>query len=232
MLRIRSGADRGQTSSSWLDSRHSFSFDGYHDPEQMGFRALRVINEDRVAAGHGFDLHPHRDMEILSFVYTGVLEHLDDIGNRGRVEAGEIQRITAGSGIRHAERNPGPGEVHFLQVWIVPSCPGLDPSYAKIQVPPQCRHNCLQLVASTDGRDGSLLVHQDTLIYSSVLEAGQAMQLTTTPGRYLWLQLIRGELSIDHRQQLTAGDGVAVSEHPELWLEALKETDFLLFDLA
>lgn len=232
MLVVRNSSARGQTRLPWLVSRHTFSFDSYYDPEQMGFRTLRVVNEDRVAGGHGFDLHPHRDMEILSFVYSGALEHQDDMGNRGRLEAGDIQLISAGSGIRHAERNPGDDEVHFLQVWILPERQGLPQSYAKTSVAAACRHNCLQLVASPDGRDESLQIHQDCLIYSSILDAGQAMQLTPQSGRHLWLQLIRGELRIDHRQQLKDGDGLAVSDVTELWLEAERETDFLLFELA
>ncbi|TMA39945.1 MAG: pirin family protein, partial [Deltaproteobacteria bacterium] len=189
MMTLRLAEDRGHTRLDWLDSRHSFSFDSYHDPRHMGFRVLRVINEDRVASGSGFPTHSHRDMEILTFVLEGALEHKDSLGTGSVIRPGDVQRMTAGSGISHSEFNPSRSEpVHFLQVWILPGPPGLAPSYEQRSFPAAG----VRLVASEDGRDGSITVHQDTAVYRAVLGPGEEVAHPIAPGRYAWIQMARG----------------------------------------
>ncbi len=231
MITVRRSEDRGHFVSDWLDSYHSFSFDSYYDPDQMGFRSLRVINQDRVKPGQGFPLHPHRDMEILSFVLEGELKHKDNLGHEGIIKAGEVQRISAGSGVMHSEYNPSETvEVHFLQIWVLPEEKGLNPSYEN-RVFELKEQNQLQLLASRDGRDGSAVVHQDIALYSGELEAGNCFEYHLAEERHAWIQVTNGELTIAG-EHLQAGDGAAISEEKMLGLSAKDEARFLLFDLA
>jgi redox-sensitive bicupin YhaK (pirin superfamily) len=231
MITLRKSAERGHFRADWLDSRHTFSFDTYHDPAHMGFRALRVINEDRVAPGSGFPLHPHRDMEIVTFILAGALEHRDDLGHREIIHAGEVQRITAGTGIRHSEANPSTtDEVHLLQIWLFPAEKGLAPSYETRRFTAAAPGG-LRLIASRDGREGSAVIHQDVSLYAGALAAGSRLKHLLAPGRHALLQVTGGELTLNGIP-LAAGDGAAVSEESELELAAFSETAFLLFDLA
>jgi len=227
MMTLRLAEDRGHTRLDWLDSRHSFSFDSYHDPRHMGFRVLRVINEDRVASGSGFPTHSHRDMEILTFVLEGALEHKDSLGTGSVIQPGDVQRMTAGSGISHSEFNPSRSEpVHFLQVWILPGRPGLAPSYEQRSFPAAG----FRLVASEDGRDGSITVHQDTAVYRAVLGPGEEVAHPIAPGRYAWIQMARGT-GLVNGTRLAAGDGAAVSEERSVALRGIESLEVLVFDL-
>ena len=227
MMTLRLAEDRGHTRLDWLDSRHSFSFDSYHDPRHMGFRVLRVINEDRVASGSGFPTHSHRDMEILTFVLEGALEHKDSLGTGSVIRPGDVQRMTAGSGISHSEFNPSRSEpVHFLQVWILPGRPGLAPSYEQRSFPAAG----FRLVASEDGRDGSITVHQDTAVYRAVLGPGEEVAHPIAPGRYAWIQMARGT-GLVNGTRLAAGDGAAVSEERSVALRGIESLEVLVFDL-
>ncbi len=231
MITVRKSEERGHFVSDWLDSYHSFSFDTYYDPDHMGFRSLRVINQDRVQPGQGFPLHPHRDMEILSFVLEGQIKHKDNLGHEEIISAGEVQRISAGSGVMHSEYNPSESEeVHFLQIWILPDEKGLIPSYESRGFEPK-KPNSLQLLASRDGRDGSAVVHQDIALYSGELEAGNSCEYQLAEGRHAWIQVTAGELEVAG-QHLHAGDGAAISEESALGLAARDKARFLLFDLA
>ncbi len=231
MITLRKSEDRGLYRADWLESRHTFSFDTYYDPEHMGFRALRVINEDWVAPGAGFPLHPHRDMEIVTFILEGELEHGDSLGHREVIRTGEVQRITAGTGIRHSEANPSATQtVHLLQIWILPAEEGLTPSYETRRfdaVPP----GSLRLLASADGRNGSARIHQDASLYSGALEKGGRLDVPFAAGRHAWLQATAGELTLNGTP-LAAGDGAAISDEPLLQLAAEGDASFILFDLA
>ncbi|MDO3376882.1 pirin family protein [Geoalkalibacter halelectricus] len=230
MIRIRKSDERGLGRESWLESRHTFSFSTYQDPRHMGFRQLRVINEDRVAAGGGFPLHAHRDMEIFSFVISGALEHQDDLGNRERIGPGELQMFSAGTGIHHSEYNPSPSEeVHFFQVWIFPERDGLPPRYEKKSF--DLDRPGLQLIASPQGEEGSALIHQNVRVYFGNLPAGEETQVILAPGLHLWLQLVDGHLSLND-ENLDAGDGAAVSEEGVLRLRSQDLARFFLFDLS
>jgi len=230
MITVRKSQDRGHFNLDWLDSYHTFSFDTYYDPNHMGFRTLRVINQDRVQAGAGFPLHPHRNMEILSFVLEGALRHKDNLGHEEIIRAGEVQRISAGTGVMHSEFNPSDtDEVHFLQIWILPEEKGLKPSYEKKQFEPK-DHNSLRLLASRDGRDGSAVVRQDIALYTGEVEAGNTVEYNLPEGRHAWIQVLAGELELRGRR-LEAGDGAAVSEVQVLSLSAPNEAKFILFDL-
>lgn len=230
MIKVRKSEDRGHARYDWLDSRHTFSFDTYHDPAHMGFRTLRVINQDRVAAGSGFPLHPHRDMEILSFVLSGALKHQDSLGHEGVIRAGEVQRISAGSGISHSEFNPSETEeVHFLQIWILPETKGLPPSYEQRGFSGDNQEG-LRLIASRDGHNGSAVIHQDVSIFSGQLAGGAEQEYLIQAGRHIWLQLIKGELKVNGRQ-LAPGDGIALSDETRLQLQAAAQAQYLLFDL-
>ena len=216
----------------WLDSRHTFSFAEHYDPRHMGFRALRVINEDRVAAGRGFGTHPHRDMEILSYVLEGALMHQDSLGTGSIIKPGDVQRMTAGTGVRHSEANASEREaVHFLQIWLLPEASGLTPSYEQRAFPPDTRKGRLTLVGSRDARKGSVTIHQDVALYSAALDLGDRASHTLQPGRHAWVQVARGALMVNG-QALTAGDGAALSEESAVELEASAPSDVLLFDLA
>ena len=232
MLRLRPGDSRGRTSLGWLDSRHSFSFGHYRDRAHMGFRSLRVINEDRVAAAAGFPPHSHRDMEIISYVLAGVLEHKDSLGNGTVIRPGEVQRMSAGTGITHSEYNPSKeAPVHFLQIWILPDREGIAPGYEQRPYPAAERQGRLRLVASPDGREGSITVHQDAALYVSLLEAEQAVEHRIASGRHAWLQVARGSVEANG-ERLGGGDGAAISAEPRLAVRAEEPSEILLFDLG
>ena len=227
MIALRPAEERGHTRLSWLDSRHSFSFDRYYDPRHMGFRVLRVINEDRVDPGQGFGTHPHRDMEILTFVLEGALEHKDSLGNGSVIRPGDVQRMTAGTGISHSEFNPSRTEpVHFLQVWILPERPGLEPSYEQRSFPAAG----LRLVGSRDGREGSVRIHQDVLVYVARLSPGEEVVHALAPGRHAWIQMARGAAQVNG-MRLAAGDGAALSEERWVTLRGVDGAEALVFDL-
>src|SRR5262245_649968 len=216
MITVRRSAERGHADHGWLDSRHTFSFADYYDPKHMGFRALRVINEDRVAGGQGFPRHPHRDMEIVSYVLSGALEHKDSLGTGSTIRPGDVQRMSAGTGVTHSEFNPSPAEpVHFLQIWLLPEREGIQPSYAQQNFPAESRGGRLRLVASRDARDGSLRVHQDVDLYAGLLGAGDRVEFALRPGRSAWLQLARGRCTLNG-VALEAGDGAAVRSESRL----------------
>ena len=196
MITLRKADDRFHTDIGWLDSRHSFSFGEHYHPEHMGFRALRVINDDRVRGGAGFPSHPHRDMEIITYVVEGALGHKDSMGNGTTIRPGEVQRMTAGTGVVHSEMNPSPAQTHFLQIWIVPEKPGLTPGYEQKAFPAEERQGALRLVASRDGREGSVTVHQDVALYASVLGPGQEVAHPLAPGRHAWVQVVRGQVTL------------------------------------
>lgn len=232
MITIRRANERGHADHGWLNSYHTFSFADYHDPAHMSFRALRVMNEDRVAAGQGFGTHAHRDMEIVSYVLEGELEHQDSMGNGEILRPGEFQRITAGTGITHSEFNPSQDQpTHFYQIWLLPERKGIQPSYEQKRFDATGRQDQLQLVASREGTDGSLLIHQDAKIYLVDLTAGHALTYPIPQGRYAWLQVLKGSLSVNG-QVLHESDAVAVSEETQLILQAETRTELMLFDLA
>jgi len=229
MIEVRRADDRGRGHSHWLDSRFSFSFADYVDPRHMGFRALRVINEDRIAAASGFGPHPHRDMEILTYPVAGVLEHRDSQGNRAQLAPGRIQLMTAGTGIVHSEMNPSPNrEVHLLQIWILPDRAGHAPGYQELDL--DDTGAALQPLVSPDGRDGTLAIHQDASVHRVRLPAKARLEHALAPGRHAWLQMIRGEAEMNG-VELTAGDGAAVSAEATLRIHAHSDTEALLFDL-
>ena len=231
MLTLRKSQDRGHVDHGWLDARHSFSFARYHDPAHMGFRVLRVINEDTIAPGQGFGMHPHRDMEILTYIISGELEHRDDMGNGSVIRPGDVQWMSAGTGVKHSEFNPSEAEpTHLLQIWILPDRTGRQPDYGEKNFPAAARQGRLCLVASPDGTDGSIRWGQDVRLYASLLAEGQEAGLDLEPDRHSWLQMIRGELEING-QTLARGDAVAVSDESRLQLKSSQDSEFLLFDL-
>jgi quercetin 2,3-dioxygenase len=230
MIKLRNSLERGHSNYGWLDSRHSFSFGHYHDPAQMVFSDLRVINQDVVAAGKGFGTHGHANMEIISYVLRGAVQHQDSLGTVATIRPGEVQRMTAGTGIRHSEYNPSSSEeTEFLQIWIEPDTQGLTPGYEQKNFGAANADGSLQLVASRDGREGSVVVHQDVNIYRGLMQSGETL-LHKNMSRQIWLQLVRGTLSVND-QMLIEGDGAAVSSLDELTLSAHSAVEFLLFDL-
>jgi redox-sensitive bicupin YhaK (pirin superfamily) len=232
MIRLRRAGERGHFDHGWLNTYHTFSFADYYDPAHMGFRALRVINEDRVQPKKGFPTHPHRDMEIVTYVLEGALEHKDSMGNGGVIRPGEVQRMSAGTGITHSEYNHSGSEpVHFLQIWIHPEKSGFSPSYDQKAFPPEERHGRLRLVASRAGRDGSVSYHTDTDLYATLLAPGQEVLHPLRPGRHVWLHVARGAVKMNGRD-LSAGDGVAVSDEPTIAIAAGDHAETLLFDLG
>jgi quercetin 2,3-dioxygenase len=229
---IRKAADRGAANFGWLDSRHSFSFGQYFDPAHMGFGPLRVINEDRVAPGGGFPTHPHSDMEIVSYVLEGALAHKDSTGAGSVVRPGDVQRMTAGTGVRHSEYNASDMDpAHFLQIWILPERAGLEPGYEQKRFETQEKRGRLRLIGSRDGRDGSVVIHRDVDLYATILARGERAAHRLPSGRAAWVQVARGEILVDG-QRLEAGDGMAVSDVGELRLEGLNDAEALLFDMA
>ncbi len=232
MYRIRKANERGHANYGWLDTYHTFSFADYYDPEHRRFRSLRVINEDRVSPGQGFGTHPHADMEIVTYVLEGELEHRDSMGNGEVLAAGELQRMSAGTGITHSEFNPSKTTpVHLYQIWLLPERKGIEPSYEQKRFDPQGRINSWQLVASQHPEHGAMKIHQDVDLYLADLEAKQSLQFSIKNGRHLWLQVLRGSISA-HGQLLQAGDGLSVSEEVQLDLLAESHSELLLFDLA
>ncbi len=232
MISLRPASERGHTSIDWLDSWHSFSFGDYHDPRWRGFRSLRVINDDRVAPGGGFDTHPHRDMEIITWVLAGALEHRDSLGNGSVIRPGDMQRMTAGSGILHSEFNPSSSEsVHLLQIWLFPDRKGLAPGYEQRAFLRGDLKNALRLVASGDGRNESVTIHQDADVYVAALDAGRALPHQLAPGRFAWLQVATGSVELNG-QELQAGDGAALSDERALAIVGRTDADVVLFDLA
>lgn len=232
MITVRQSQQRGYADHGWLKSYHTFSFSSYYDPNHMGFRSLRVMNEDRVAAGEGFGTHPHKNMEIVSYVLDGELEHKDSMGNGEVLRPGEFQRITAGTGITHSEFNPSPeNATHFYQIWLLPETDGLDPSYEQKSFDAKDRENKLQLVASQDAASGSLLIHQDAKVYLSELTAGGTVDYQIPADRHVWLQVLRGELTVSD-QTLSAGDAAAISEEEAIAIRSATGAELMLFDLA
>jgi redox-sensitive bicupin YhaK (pirin superfamily) len=232
MIQIRKGTDRGHFDHGWLDTYHTFSFGDYRDPAHMSFRSLRVMNEDRVAPGQGFGMHSHRDMEIVTYVLSGALEHRDSMGNGEVLRPGELQRMSAGTGIMHSEFNPADSEpVHLYQIWLLPERKSLTPSYEQKSFPESGRRGRWQWVASRTGRDGSLTVHQDAGILLANLAAGEQLRYPLAAGRHAWLQVLRGGAEVNH-QRLGASDGAAISEEAEVVLKATEDSEFMLFDLA
>jgi len=230
MITLRKSADRGHARFSWLDSRHSFSFGDYYDPAHMHWGPLRVINEDHIAPGAGFPTHPHRDMEIVTWVLSGTLAHKDSTGTEATIGPGELQRMSAGTGIRHSEYNASAAEpVHMLQIWLLPARQGLAPGYEQKSVGAAIEGR-LGLVGSPDGRDGSVTIHQDVELYATRLRAGETVRLQTRPGRLQWVQLARGEAQLNDIP-LTQGDGAALRDEPTLSLRAATPTEALIFDL-
>ena len=232
MISPRLAGDRGKADFGWLDGRHTFSFGEYHDPAQMGFGPLRVINEDRVQPGKGFGTHAHRDMEILSYVLEGALEHKDSIGTGSVIRPGDVQVMSAGTGIRHSEFNPSPTEpVHFLQIWVLPARDGIAPRYEQKRFLDARKRGRLLLVGSSDGRDGSVVIHQDVELMASVLTSGQHVSRPLRPGRNAWLQVVRGIVDLNG-PELGTGDGAAIEVEPTLAVTGKAEqSEFLLFDL-
>jgi quercetin 2,3-dioxygenase len=232
MITRRPAGERGRTRTDWLDSYHTFSFNRYYDPRHVGFRGLRVINEDFVAPAAGFPPHSHRDMEIITYVTRGALEHRDSMGNQSVIRPGEVQRMSAGTGVTHSEYNPSPdAPVHLLQIWIEPERAGLPPSYEQKEVSAEGAGGRLRLIASRGGRGDSVNVHQDVEVYSAVLDEGDEAAYELKAGRHAWVQLVRGSLSLNG-EALGPGDGAAVSEESGLVFKALEPSELILFDLA
>ncbi len=234
MINIRKAHDRGHADHGWLNSYHTFSFAGYHDPRFMGFRSLRVINEDRVRGGAGFPTHPHQNMEIISYVLEGALSHKDSIGTGSVIRPGDVQRMSAGTGVSHSEFNDSKTEpVHFLQIWLLPEPRSIGPGYEQKAFGEEEKRGKLRRVASRDGRDGSVTVHQDVNLYATLLSPGQEVRLELSPGRHAWVQVTQGEISLNG-SDLSAGDGAALSQEPIVSLTGTGtgDAEVLLFDLA
>lgn len=232
MLTLRRAEERGRANFGWLDSRHSFSFGHYFDEKHMGFGPLRVINDDRVAAGGGFPTHPHADMEIVSYVLEGGLEHKDSLGTGSVVKPGDVQRMSAGSGVRHSEFNASKSDpVHFLQIWIVPERKGLTPSYEQKTFSDADKRGKLRLVGSRDGREGSVTIHRDVDLYATVLGEGDKVAHDVKDGRIAWVQVARGTATLNG-EQLYPGDGVAIEAAGKLEVVGTSESEILVFDMA
>ncbi len=231
MMTTRRADERGKTEVDWLDSRHSFSFADYRDPEQMGFGPLRVINEDRVTPGAGFPPHGHRDMEIISYVLEGALAHKDSAGGGSVIRPGDVQRMSAGTGIRHSEYNASETEpVHFLQIWIMPARSNLPPGYEEKHFSEEQRRGQLRLIASPNGREGAVKVGRDVDLYASVLAPEERVSLSVRPKRKVWVQVARGSLDVNGAE-LKAGDGAGIEDERQVTVTAISPTEFLLFDM-
>lgn len=232
MLTLRKADERGHADHGWLDSHHTFSFADYYDPAHMGFRALRVINDDRVKGGKGFGPHPHRDMEILSYVLDGALAHRDSTGTGAVIRPGDVQRMSAGTGVVHSEFNASPtDEVHFLQIWLIPARRGIPPSYEQKTFPEAEKRGRLRLVASPDGADGSLTIHTDARVYAGVFGAGEHAELPLAAGRGAWVHVARGQVRVNG-QLVRGGDGVAIEDERAVRIEGVDGGEVLVFDLA
>lgn len=232
MITLRKAHERGHFDHGWLDTYHTFSFADYYDPAHLSFRSLRVMNDDRVAPGAGFGMHGHRDMEIVTYVLEGALEHKDSMGNGSIIRRGNLQRMSAGTGVRHSEFNPSASEpVHLYQIWLLPERRGLTPSYEELAIPEAETRGRFRLAASPDGADGSLTIHQDARLYLAKLAVGESVSHRIEPGRAAWLQVLRGGARV-LGHDLAAGAGIAVSDEPELDAQASAASELLLFDLA
>jgi redox-sensitive bicupin YhaK (pirin superfamily) len=232
MITLRPSKERGGADHGWLKTRHTFSFNTYHDPAQMHFRALRVINEDWIAPGQGFGTHPHDNMEIITYVLKGALEHKDSLGTGSIIRPGDAQRMSAGTGIRHSEYNASTThQVHMLQIWIMPNQRNVAPGYEQKTFPAEDKAGKLRLVAAPDGRDGAVTIHADTNLYVSVLKQGEKVTHTLAPGRHAWLQVTKGSVALNDKR-LTQGDGASASEEANLEIRATTDAEILLFDLA
>ena len=232
MISVREALERGHVDHGWLDTWHTFSFASYHDPRHMGFRQLRVINDDRVSPGHGFPPHGHRDMEIVTYVLDGALQHKDSMGNGSVIRPGDVQRMSAGTGVVHSEFNPSPAEpVHLLQIWILPAVTGRPPEYEQKTFPETELRDTLRLIADPDGRDGAVTIRQDVRLYAGRLGAGREVRQTLAAGRYAWLHVARGDARVND-VLLGTGDGAAISGETALALSATTSAEVLLFDLA
>ncbi len=231
-LAVRRSEERGRANFGWLDSKHTFSFGHYHDPQYMGFGPLRVINDDRVAPGGGFPAHPHSDMEIISYVLEGAMEHKDSLGTGSVIRPGDVQRMSAGTGIRHSEFNASKTDpVHFLQIWIMPERKGIEPGYEQKAFADAEKRGRLRLVGSRDGRDGSVTIHQDVDLYATLLRGGDIVEHTIAAGRGGWVQVARGSVELNGTT-LREGDGVAVTASGPLRIEGLADAEVLLFDMG
>jgi redox-sensitive bicupin YhaK (pirin superfamily) len=230
-MTIRPADERGHANHGWLDSHHTFSFADYYDPENMGFRSLRVINDDRVKAGQGFGTHPHRDMEIISYVLEGSLEHKDSMGTGSVMRPGDVQRMSAGTGVLHSEFNASKTDaVHFLQIWILPGERGIKPSYEQKTFGPSEKKGRLRVVVSPDAREGSVAVHTDAVLYAGVFGKGDRGELALARGRYAWVQVARGKVRVNGKE-LGEGDGAALSDEPAVRIEGVDDGEVLVFDL-
>ena len=232
MITIRGANERGHFDHGWLNTYHTFSFDQYYDPRYMGFRNLRVINEDFVAAGRGFPMHGHRDMEIITYILEGALKHEDSMGNGSIIRPGDVQRMSAGTGVRHSEKNASPDErVHLLQIWILPDTLNLEPEYEQKAFTEDERRGRLKLIASPDGADGSVRIHQDVSLFASILGAGERVERTMDAARYGWIQVARGSITVNDKTA-EQGDGAIVMGESSLEILAEQPAEILLFDLA
>jgi redox-sensitive bicupin YhaK (pirin superfamily) len=231
MISIRKSTERGHFDHGWLNTYHTFSFDQYHDPRYMGFRSLRVINEDFVAPGRGFPTHGHRDMEIITYILEGALQHEDSMGNGSVIRPGDVQRMTAGTGVRHSEKNASDKErVHLLQIWILPNADSLTPGYEQKAFSEAERRGRLRLIASNDGRDDSVKLNQDVSLFAAILDAGEEVERAMDPVRYGWIQVARGAVTVNG-EKAGQGDGVVVVAELSLKIEAEEPAEILLFDL-
>ena len=232
MITVRPAQARGHASHGWLDSHHTFSFANYYDPNHMGFRALRVINDDRVEPGRGFGTHGHRDMEIISYVIEGALEHRDSMGTGSVIRPDDVQKMSAGSGVMHSEFNASQSEpVHFLQIWLVPSEQGLKPSYEQQTFSREDKQGTLRAVATPDGRDGSVTINSDAVVYAGLFSQGERAELALARERHAWVHVVRGKVRVNGRE-LSEGDGAAIFEEPSVCVEGVSDGEVLLFDLA
>jgi redox-sensitive bicupin YhaK (pirin superfamily) len=232
MMIHRPAAERGHAQHGWLDSHHTFSFADYYDPDHMGFRALRVINDDRVEGGQGFGAHPHRDMEIISYVLEGGLEHKDSMGTGSVIKPGDVQRMSAGTGVTHSEYNASRTETaHFLQIWLVPAERGITPSYEQKYFADADKRGRLRVVAAPDARDGSLAIHTDAVVYAGLFDKGEAAEVKLGKGRHAWVQVAKGTVRVNGKD-LGPGDGAALSEETTVRVEGVDGGEVLVFDLA
>jgi len=230
-MEIRRAADRGHANHGWLDTHHTFSFADYYDEDHMGFRVLRVINEDRVKGGHGFGAHGHRDMEIISYVLSGELGHEDNMGNGSTIKPGEVQRMSAGTGVMHAEMNASKTHpVHFMQIWILPDKRGHKPGYEQKAFSEDERRGTLRIVASPDGRDGSVTIHQDATLASTLLAQGASVTHKLVKDRYAWIQVVRGAVTVNG-EKLDTSDGAAIAGEGDITITGVEDAEVLVFDL-
>ena len=232
MIELIPSQTRGEANHGWLKAKHTFSFADYHNPERVRFGPLRVINEDRIAPGQGFGTHPHKDMEIVTYPITGAIEHKDSMGNGTVITAGEVQRMTAGTGVQHSEFNHShDDELHLLQIWLFPEQKNLEPGYEQKMFSREEKLNQLRLIASRDGRDGSVTVHQHVDLYASILEAGAEVELPIADSNKVFVQVVRGDISVNG-QKATAGDGIQITDQDQLTIAGHSEAEFLLFNMG